>query len=137
MYDSPSQNDILNNGLFSCANILFQILELGSHLISDFNHMYFKKSKNPYMALQSHIFKNRACASFLELIETRECKKTEFFFQDLSTSFDPKNTEGNRMETSCIKRHWQYTDFTYYNFYKYNSRSIESYSFLPQHTKFF
>lgn len=74
MYDSHSQNCTLNNGLRSPANTLIQILELGSQQVSDFHHMYFKKANDPYMALQSHIFKSSVCASYLKIIETRRCK---------------------------------------------------------------
>lgn len=71
--------------------------------------MYFKKSKDPYLALQSHIFKSSVCASDLEIIETRGFKKTKLFFQDVSASTDSKNTESNRMETrietACSLQH--------------------------------
>jgi len=66
--------------------------------------MYFKKSKDPYLALHSHILKSCVCESDLKIIETRGAKP-ELFFQDVLTSVDSKNIEGNRRETVCSTWH--------------------------------
>lgn len=65
-----------------------------------------KKSKDPYLALCSHILKSCVCVSDLKIIETRGAKP-ELFFQDVLTSTASKSIEGNGMETVCSARYWQ------------------------------
>lgn len=98
----------------SCASFLFPKLQLGRSQVSNFNHMYFKKKSNdPYLALQPHIFKGSVCASDLKRIENRgsreKKKETKLSFQDVWTSTDSKNTESNsperRIETIHSPQH--------------------------------
>lgn len=54
LQDSSFQRYPPNNSSLPCARILFPKLQLGSSQVSNFNHMYFKKSKDPYLDF-SHI----------------------------------------------------------------------------------
>lgn len=105
--DSSFQHYPANNGSFSQASILFPELQLGSSQVSNFNHMYFKKSKDPYLALQSHIFKSCVCASDLKIIETRGFEKPNFSYKMFQLQLIPKTlkaTEWKREQkphTAC------------------------------------
>lgn len=76
----------------SCASFLFPKLQLGRSQVSNFNHMYLKKKSNdPYLALQSHIFKSSVCASDLKRIEnrgSREKKKRNQTFLSRCLNFN-------------------------------------------------